>query len=81
MAHLFWLFWLSEHQLERIQPFFPQARGVSRVDDYKVLSGSIHVLRSGLIGWMPPMSKRMARRSASIRGCCTPINRADPVGQ
>ena len=26
MAHLFWL---GEHQLERIKPFFPKARGVA----------------------------------------------------
>ena len=45
MAHLFWL---GEHQLERIKPFFPKGRGVSRVDDCKVLSGIIHVLRYGL---------------------------------
>ena len=37
------LFWLSEEQLERIKPFFPKSRGVSRVDDRKVLSGSIYV--------------------------------------
>ena len=42
------LFWLSEEQLERIKPFFPKSRGVSRVDDRKVLSGIIYVLRSGL---------------------------------
>ena len=42
------LFWLSEEQLERIQPFFPKSRGVSRVDDRKVLSGIIYVQRHGL---------------------------------
>ena len=45
MAHLFWL---SERQLESIQPFFPKSRDVNRVDDRKVLSGAIHVLRHGL---------------------------------
>ena len=45
MAHLFWL---CEHQLERITPFCPKSRGVRRADDGKVLSGSIHVLRHGL---------------------------------
>ena len=40
---------LSERQLESIQPFFPRSRGVSRVDESKMLSGSIHVLRSGLL--------------------------------
>ena len=41
-------FWLSERQPGRIKPFFPKSRGVSRVDESKVLSGSIHVLRHGL---------------------------------
>ena len=42
------LFWLSEEQLERIKPFFPQSRGGSRVDESKVLSGIIYVQRHGL---------------------------------
>lgn len=51
MAHLFWL---SECQLESIRSFFPQSRGVSRVDDCTVLSGSIRVLRGlACAGWMP----------------------------
>ncbi|HBP53963.1 MAG TPA: hypothetical protein DD643_06310 [Synechococcus sp. UBA8638] len=44
------LFWLSEEQLERIKPFFPKSRGVSRVEDRKVLSGIIYVQRHGLRG-------------------------------
>jgi len=43
------LLWLSEGQLERIKPFFPKSRGVSRVDDRKVLSGIIYVLHHGLL--------------------------------
>ena len=50
MAHLFWL---SERQLGRIQTFFPRSRGVNRVDESKVLSGTIHVLRQDYPGWMP----------------------------
>ena len=42
------MFWLSEEQLERIKLFFPKSRGVSRVDDRKVLSGIIYVQRHGL---------------------------------
>lgn len=34
------LFWLSQEQLERIKPLFPKSRGVSRVDDRKVLAAS-----------------------------------------
>ena len=42
------LFWLSETQLERIEPCFPLSHGVPRVDDRKVVSGIIHVIRNGL---------------------------------
>ncbi|MBC6403138.1 MAG: transposase, partial [Hyphomonadaceae bacterium] len=39
---------LSEEGLTRIEPFFPLPRGVARVDDCKVISGIIHVIRNGL---------------------------------
>ncbi len=43
-------FWLSESQFERIQPFLPnKPRGVPRVDDRRVVSGIIHVIRNGLM--------------------------------
>ena len=41
-------FYLSEDQLDRIRPYFPKAHGVPRVDDRRVLSGIIHVLKRGL---------------------------------
>jgi transposase len=41
-------FWLSEEQIARIEPFFPLSHGVPRVDDRKVVSGIIHVIRNGL---------------------------------
>jgi len=41
------LFRLSGRQLERLQPFFPKSRGVSRGDGSKVLGSMIHVLRYG----------------------------------
>ena len=41
-------FWLSEEQLARIEPYFPLSHGVPRVDDRKVISGIIHVIRNGL---------------------------------
>ena len=40
-------FWLSKEQLVRIEPYFPLSHGVSRVDDRKVISGIIHVIRNG----------------------------------
>ncbi len=41
-------FWLSEAQLARIKRYFPLPHGVPRVDDRKVISGIIHVIRNGL---------------------------------
>jgi transposase len=41
-------FWLSEAQLSKIEPYFPLSHGVPRVDDRRVISGIIHVLKRGL---------------------------------
>ena len=41
-------FWLSEAQLKIIEPYFPLSHGVPRVDDRKVISGIIHVIKNGL---------------------------------
>ena len=41
-------FCLSKEQLTRISPYFPLSHGVPRVDDRKVISGIIHVIRNGL---------------------------------
>ena len=42
------LIWLSDAQMERINPYFPLSHGVPRVDDRKVISGIIFVIRNGL---------------------------------
>ena len=42
------LFWLSTAQMRRIEPYFPLSHGVARVDDRKVISGIIFVIRNGL---------------------------------
>jgi transposase len=42
------LFWLSEEQWQRIEPYLPtDVRGVERKDDRRIISGIIHVLKSG----------------------------------
>jgi len=41
-------FWLTQAQIERLKPYFPRSHGVPRVDDRRVLSGIIHVLKRGL---------------------------------
>ena len=42
------LIWLSEAQMRRIKPYFPLSHGVPRVDDRRVVSGIIFVIRNGL---------------------------------
>jgi transposase len=42
------LFYLSRSQFNRIKPYFPLSRGVDRVDDLRVISGIIHVIKRGL---------------------------------
>ena len=42
------VFLLPERQMKRIEPFFPLAHGVPRVDDRRVLSGIVYVIRNGL---------------------------------
>ena len=41
-------FCLSERQWKRLAPLLPRkSRGVPRVDDRRVISGLVHVLKSG----------------------------------
>ena len=42
------LIWLSAAQMRRIEPHFPLSHGVPRVDDRRVISGIIFVIRNGL---------------------------------
>lgn len=41
-----WL--LSEAQMRRIEPNFPLSHGIPRVDDRRIVSGIIFVIRNGL---------------------------------
>ena len=42
------LFWLSDEQFAKVEPLLPSdTRGKVRVDDRRVISGIIHVLKSG----------------------------------
>lgn len=56
MIHGFWeeavmsrdYFWLTDAQFARIRPHLPRdTRGKPRVDDRRVISGIVHVLKSG----------------------------------
>ena len=39
---------LSEDQMARISPYFPLSHGVPRVDDRRVISGIVYVIKHGL---------------------------------
>ena len=41
-------FLLATAQMRRLSPHFPRSRGIPRVDDRRVLSGIIYVIRHGL---------------------------------
>ena len=42
------LFWLSDEQWRQIEPHLPKdVRGKARVDDRRVISGIVHVIKSG----------------------------------
>ncbi len=42
------LFMLSRAQMKAIEPWFPLAHGKPRVNDRRVISGIIYVIRNGL---------------------------------
>jgi hypothetical protein len=56
-------FRLSQTQLEHMKCYFPLARGEKRVDDRRVISGIIHVIRR---------DSRLGRRGGldDTGGCC-----------
>ena len=42
------LYWLSEDEWSRIEPYLPRGRrGAHRVDDRRVISGIVHMLKTG----------------------------------
>ena len=43
------LYWLSKGQFNRIKPYFPLSHGVARVDDLRVVSWIVYVIRNGLM--------------------------------
>lgn len=42
------LIWLSDTQMRRIEPYFPLSHGIPRIDDRRLISGIIFVIRNGL---------------------------------
>jgi transposase len=68
------LFWLSDEQWAVLEPFMPQNQpGARRVDDRRVISGIIHVLKSG--------GRWRDAASGSGEGCRDRTRRAVPPRQ
>ena len=42
------LYWLTDEQMARLQPYFPKSHGRPRVDDRRVLSDIVVINRNGL---------------------------------
>jgi hypothetical protein len=40
------LYWLTEAQMQRLRPYFPESRGHARVTDLRVLSSIIFIYRN-----------------------------------
>jgi transposase len=64
------LFWLTDEQFARLAPLLPRdTRGVPRVDDRRVISGIVQVLRSGA-RWVdapPPYGPRKTLYNRFVR--------------
>ncbi len=81
-------FWLSDKQFARLEPHLPtDTRGKPRVDDRRVISGIIHVLKSGcrwadapeVYGPRKTLYNRFVRWSA--KGCLDgPVSRTGGGG-
>jgi transposase len=60
------LFWLSERQFARLAPHLPtDTRGKPRVDDLRVISGIVHVLKTGgrlPSSWRPSVASSSAEK-------------------
>ena len=71
------LFWQNDAQWARLQPLLPtDVRGVPRVDDRRVISGIIHVLRSGC-RWVDAPPSYGPRKTGSLQesALCVPLAR------
>lgn len=69
------LYWLTDEQMARLEPYFPKSHGKPRVDDRRVLSGIIFVNRNGL-RWRdaPAAMGRIKRSTIAGSGGVKPVS-------
>jgi transposase len=81
------VFMLTREQIAKITPYFPKSHGVERVDDRRVISGIIYVIRNGLMWKDAPAAygphKTLYNRFVrwSRMGCSTAFSRSWPKGR
>jgi putative transposase len=82
------MFWLTKARIQRISPYFPLSHGVPRVDDQRVVSGILRVIRNGL-RWRDAPADHGPHKTLSNRfirwsrmGVFNPVfaGLADPIG-
>ena len=61
------LYWLTDEQMARLQPYFPKSHGRPRVDDRRVLSGIVFVNRNGL-RWCDAPKEYLNAQGYKLRG-------------
>ncbi len=59
------LIWLSEAQMRRIELYFPLSHGVPRVDDRRIISGIIFVIKTARDGAICLLIMVRLRRSTT----------------
>jgi transposase len=59
---------LSEAQMRRIEPYFPLSHGIPRVDDRRIVSGIIFVIRNGLRWRDAPAGYRQRHKVENMFG-------------
>ena len=67
-------FLLSEAQMRRIEPYFPLSHGVPRVDDRRIVSAIIYVIKHGLM-W------RGSQRLRPAQNDLQPLHPLEPPGR
>ena len=71
------LFLLFQAQMRRIERYFPLSHGVARVDDRRIVSAIVFVIKMGFVGATPRLSMVRTRRSTiglfvgAVWGCST----------
>lgn len=60
------LFWLSDVQMARLEPFFPKSCDTPRIDVRRVLTGIVFINRNGL-RWRNADAGVLARASRSLQ--------------